>query len=226
MMTDNNQQFTIRSHVIGTLMYDARLAARWTPEECAGLLGISTEKYLNYEHGGEAPSLPELEILAYSLKIPMSHFWNRESLLEKGTPIPQEIDRLKLLRNRVIGARIRQDRETRNISENEFSQLCNITVEQLNLFENGIKEISIPQLEAILKNLDLRVEDMFDQAGLLGTWHKQHKALDNFSELPTELQDFISKPVNRPFIDLAIHLSELPVDKLRTVAEGLLEITY
>jgi len=37
--------------------------------------------------------------------------------------------------------------------------------------------------------------------------------------------DFISKPVNRPYLQLAQRLSEMSVEKLRMVAEGLLEIT-
>jgi hypothetical protein len=34
------------------------------------------------------------------------------------------------------------------------------------------------------------------------------------------------KPVNEPYIALAKKLSELPANKLRSIAEGLLEITY
>jgi len=37
---------------------------------------------------------------------------------------------------------------------------------------------------------------------------------------------FISKPVNLPYLELAMRLSDLSAEKLRGVAEGLLEITY
>jgi hypothetical protein len=50
--------------------------------------------------------------------------------------------------------------------------------------------------------------------------------MQEFSELPSELQQFVCKPINRPYLELAMRLSDLPVDRLRTVAEGLLEITY
>jgi hypothetical protein len=39
------------------------------------------------------------------------------------------------------------------------------------------------------------------------------------------LQSFVSQPINRPYIELAQRLSEMPTAKLRTIAEGLLEIT-
>jgi hypothetical protein len=44
--------------------------------------------------------------------------------------------------------------------------------------------------------------------------------------LPDDLQQFICQPVNRPFLELAKHLQGMPVDKLRSIAESLLEITY
>jgi len=47
-----------------------------------------------------------------------------------------------------------------------------------------------------------------------------------FNELPAELVDFINKPINRPYLELAKKLSEMSVDKLRNIAESLLEITY
>ena len=46
------------------------------------------------------------------------------------------------------------------------------------------------------------------------------------SDLTPEMQQFVEKPVNQPYLEIAMRLSELPVDKLRTLAESLLEITY
>ena len=47
----------------------------------------------------------------------------------------------------------------------------------------------------------------------------------NFIELPIELQEFILKPVNQPYLEIAQKLSRMSVDKMRDVAEGLLDIT-
>ena len=49
--------------------------------------------------------------------------------------------------------------------------------------------------------------------------------MTNFDGLSPELQDFISKPINRPYLEIAQRLGDMSVEKLRTVAEGLLEIT-
>ncbi|NIP32622.1 MAG: hypothetical protein GWN00_13130, partial [Aliifodinibius sp.] len=49
--------------------------------------------------------------------------------------------------------------------------------------------------------------------------------IDEFQNLPEELQEFIAKPVNQPYLELAKKLSELSADRLRGIAEGILEIT-
>jgi len=74
--------------------------------------------------------------------------------------------------------------------------------------------------------LNIRMEDFFDQRGPIGSWRAQQQAIKQFMELPRDLQDFVGRPVNLPYLTLAMRLSELSVDKLRGVAEGLLEITY
>ncbi len=59
----------------------------------------------------------------------------------------------------------------------------------------------------------------------MGNWRRQQRATQHIERLPPDLQEFISKPVNRPYLELAQRLSEMSVEKLRAVAEGLLEIT-
>ena len=49
--------------------------------------------------------------------------------------------------------------------------------------------------------------------------------MQQFLDLPKELQAFVCQPVNRPYLELAMKLSSMSTDKLRSVAEGLLDIT-
>jgi hypothetical protein len=74
--------------------------------------------------------------------------------------------------------------------------------------------------------MGMRVEDFFDKSGPVGQWRKEQDAVGKFKDLPANLQDFVCKPVNRPYVELALKLSELSVERLRAIAEGLLEITY
>jgi hypothetical protein len=51
------------------------------------------------------------------------------------------------------------------------------------------------------------------------------EAVQQFLEMPTELREFVALPVNRPYLELAMKLSTMSRDKLRSVAEDLLDIT-
>ncbi|MBC8509927.1 MAG: hypothetical protein H8D34_34190, partial [Chloroflexi bacterium] len=82
-----------------------------------------------------------------------------------------------------------------------------------------------PELEHMLKQLNISIDEFRDQTGPVGQWVVQERAIEQFSELPPELQDFVSKPINQPYLELAQRLSEMSVDQLRAVAEGLLDIT-
>jgi hypothetical protein len=44
--------------------------------------------------------------------------------------------------------------------------------------------------------------------------------------IPDEVQQFIKNPGNEPYLRLAMHLSSMSTEKLRAIAEGILEITF
>jgi hypothetical protein len=54
----------------------------------------------------------------------------------------------------------------------------------------------------------------------------EQKAIRDFLKLPPDLRGFASQPVNIPYLELARKLSGMSKDKLRSVAEGLLDITF
>ncbi|UCD42411.1 MAG: helix-turn-helix transcriptional regulator, partial [Chloroflexota bacterium] len=129
------------------------------------------------------------------------------------------------LRNRVIGATLRQARLEAGLTTLELSSSAGINEEQLNSYELGEQSIPLPELEALANSVNRTIKDFQDSRGPIGKWIKQQQAMKNFDDLSPELQDFISRPINRPYLEIAQRLSEMSVDKLRTVAEGLLEIT-
>jgi hypothetical protein len=80
-------------------------------------------------------------------------------------------------------------------------------------------------LESILTVMGSRIETFFDQSGPVGQWMNSQRGLEKFLELSEEMQKFVCQPVNRPYIELAMKLSDMSKEKLRAVAEGLLDIT-
>ena len=216
----------IRSKKLGVLIQSARSSSEKSIDECAEALNISNEQMAAYESGTASPSLPELEALAFNLKIPLDNFWGRE-VIEPAQIEPKvfEKGRLMRLRNRVIGASLRKARLEAGMTSLELSNTVSISEEQLNKYELGAEPIPLPELELLANSVNQTIKDFQDNRGPIGTWIKQQRAMQHFDDLSPELQDFISRPINRPYLEIAQRLSEMSVEKLRVVAEGLLEIT-
>ena len=134
--------------------------------------------------------------------------------------------RLTDLRHRMIGALLRQERMNASLSMKTVADQTGISTGRLKRYEMGERPIPLPELEVILKVLGGRVETFFDQGGPIGQWMSQQKAIQQFLELPLELQTFVCQPINKPYLELARKLSDMSTDKLRSVAEDLLDITF
>jgi transcriptional regulator with XRE-family HTH domain len=222
----NNAQITIREKKLGLLIRDARLAERRSIKECADAIGVKTGIFRAYEEGRRAPSLPELEALVYFLKLPIDRFWGNDTISDAPSPMEvEDITRLIALRQRMIGALLRQERTNANMSVRHLAGETGISQGRLKSYELGERPISVPELEIILAMLGTRMEVFFDQSGPVGEWMNTQLAMQKFLELPEDLQNFVCRPVNRPYLELAMKLSEMSREKLRSVAEGLLDIT-
>lgn len=222
----NNAQITIREKKLGLLIRDARVAERRSVKECADAIGIKPGLFRAYEEGRRSPSLPELETLVYFLKLPISQFWGKEIRSDAGSPFESvDVSRLIALRQRMIGALLRQERTNLNISIRHLASETGISQSKLKSYELGERAISVPELESILAAMGSRIEVFFDQSGPVGQWMNSQRAMQKFLELPEEMQNFVCQPVNRPYLELAMKLSDMSREKLRSVAEGLLDIT-
>ena len=221
----NNAQITIRQKKLGLLIRDARMAERRSIKECADAIGVQTGQFRAYEEGRRAPSLPELEALVFYLKLPINQFWGRETRADSIFVEAVDVARLITLRQRMIGALLRQERNNVNMSIRHLSTETGITQARLKVYELGERAIPVPELETILAVMGSRIETFFDQNGPVGQWMTSQQAMQKFLELPEEMQNFVCQPVNRPYLELAMKLSDLSREKLRAVAEGLLDIT-
>lgn len=224
---DTKTQTTIRTKKLGVLIRDARLTARRSVQDCAEALGIRKGLFRSYEEGERSPSLPELEALVYYLGLPLDHFWSKEIKSTSASPI-QNIDLSKLMaiRQRKIGALLRQERMNASMSIRNLANKTGIAGARIKAYELGESPIPLPELEVLVAALGGRVESFFDRHGPIGQWMLSEEAVREFLELPLELRQFVATPVNRPYLELAMKLSSMSRDKLRAVAENLLDITY
>ncbi|KAF0108377.1 MAG: Xre family DNA-binding protein [Anaerolineaceae bacterium] len=220
-------QVTLRTRKLGVLIRDARLAARKTIPECAAAAGVTRGIFRAYEEGRRAPSLPEMEILTYFLGLPIRHFWSKEAVSDDAPRTAAlDLPALAAVRQRMIGALLRQEREKASISGKALAEQTGISASRIRAYEMGARPIPMPVLEGLVAALGGQVEDMFDQTGPIGQWMNQQKAIQDFLQLPPDLQDFVCRPVNLPYLQLALKLSSLSTEKLRSVAENLLDITF
>ena len=192
-------QITIRTKKLGILIRDARIASRRSTKECAAAINVTNSVFKAYEEGRKAPSLPELETLVYYLELPIGHFWSNESLSDAPERISElDLPRLTGLRHRMIGAFLRQERMNASLSMKSIAEQTGISSSRLKRYELGERPIPLPELEVILKVLGGRIETFFDQGGPVGQWMTQQKAIQQFLDMPVELQNFVCQPVNRP----------------------------
>jgi transcriptional regulator with XRE-family HTH domain len=224
---DIKTQITIRTKKLGVLIRDARLSARRSVQECAEAIGVRTGVFRAYEEGTRSPSLPELEALVYYLDLPLNHFWSKE-IKSGSSSRSQKLDlpRLLSLRQRKVGALLRQERMNASISIRNLATSTGIAPSRIKAYELGERAMPLPELEVLVSTLGGRIESFFDTSGPIGQWMISEEAVKDFLEMPAELRQFVSTPVNRPYLELAMKLSNLSRDKLRSVAEDLLDITY
>jgi transcriptional regulator with XRE-family HTH domain len=217
---------TIRAKKLGALIRDARMVSGESVETCAKWIGVSLADFEAYENGELSPSLPELELFAYALDVPLGHFWEDVALSQgDGARGSFDTGQFAQLRQRIIGAKLRKARLERGLSLEEISANVKIDIQTLSAYELGEQTIPLPVLESLASELGLSIRELQDQHGPVGTWISQQRAIQEFLSLPPELQAFVGKPINLPYLELAQRLSEMSVEKLRAVAEGLLEIT-
>lgn len=222
----NPSHIKIRSKIIGILLMDARLYRGRSIQECANIIGVTEDVYESYEYGVSSPSLPELESLAYYLKMPLDHFWEDEIISEKGMN-DDEIDYEKLikLRHKIIGTKIQQARTENGLTLERFAELSGVPARTMESYELGETPLPIPELEVISQILNRPLFEFRDQDTILSKAPDMLQITKQLQEMPSDLLAFVMKPINRPYLELAQRLSEMSVDKLRAVAEGLLEIT-
>ncbi|PIE80771.1 MAG: hypothetical protein CSA11_06885 [Chloroflexi bacterium] len=213
-----------RAQILGNLIRDARLYAGIRHRDCAKALGITEDEYKQAETGEYQVTLPDLEVLALFLKVPMGYFWGTETLFEgKDVNYSGMLD----LRQKVIGAMIRQSRLKARESTAAFAEILEVDENEIQEYESGSKPISYIQLEKLCQHLNISISHFVDdQHGPLRRHEAEQRLQKIFDDLDVGLQSFLANPSNVSYLETAKTLSEMDVVRLRQVAESLLEITF
>jgi transcriptional regulator with XRE-family HTH domain len=217
--TDSN-----RAKVLGQLILKARESSGCTIEECAELLGISPEAYAAIEETGADISLPELEALALFFSVPMAYFWGSESLEEEKST---DFELYVSLRQRILGSLLRQARLDADLSIEQLAEQVDLDAQLISSYEAGEQSIPYFVLENLANSLNLDIQYFAAEGhGPLAKLESERQMLKRFNELPSDVQAFVVEPINLSYLETAMRLSKMDADKLRDIAEGLLDITF
>jgi len=216
----------LRAKKLGILIRDARLSSGKTMRECGNAISVSGSTISAYESGDSSPSLPELEILAYFLKVPVGHFWTG-TILSAEDEIFSQLDSqdTMTLRDKQIGKILEKAREQLELTYEEITEQTGITYGRMKRFEAGESSVPFPELELLTNTLKLSLQKFAEQESAIGKWITARAGVEEYLNLPTDIQAFVTNPTNLPYLELAKRLSGLSADQLRSIAESLLEIT-
>lgn len=216
----DEQSRTLRGKILGALLRDARLDSGKSMKELGEMIGSSYSTISSFEHGRKSFSLPELELLAYHLDVPLQHFLDpsTESLADEPRFEPSIMIEL---RDRMIGAMLRKRRNELGCSIREIADRTDMPPSRISAYERGKRSIPLPDLESLLIVLEDSLDNYIDQDGPIGAWHRNQEAFEQFKELPPDLRQFFSDPDHRTYLLLAKELSRLNVHDLRSITNTL-----
>jgi transcriptional regulator with XRE-family HTH domain len=222
---DFNELRVLRARILGVLIRDARISRNCAIEDCAERIGVDAQTLTQWELGLAHPSLPDLELLAYELGIPISHFWNTKTITGNNHSNAISQSEYTALRNRVVGAMLQQAREAAQLSEQELGERIDVGPEVITAYELGQKPIPMTELTSLASAVSVSLSHFLDNSSRVGSWLEQQEDFRRYQQVPKDVRSFISNPVNSVFVELAMWFSALGVNDLRGIAESILNLS-
>ena len=162
------EQYRIRGRMLGVLIRDARKSVRRSVEVCARVLDISVDEFTAWEEGSVIPSLPQLELLAYYLDIPVQHFWSPTTREQADSGDISTQSDFIAVRQRMIGANLCRVRELVGFSLQHLGEVCEVSPQRIRSYEMGIVPIPVSHLVAFAEALDCNMDVFLEQASYVG----------------------------------------------------------
>lgn len=215
----------LRKKMLGVQLRHARSRFRLTVDEVAQATGFSEDAIDSFERGQGDITLPQLEILADLYGVPMARFWSGEPLPDDPRPgLPAA--RIIQLRQRIIGILLRQAREEAGRTQAELAELLACDNAQIADVEAGRVPVSLMELETMAAFLDRPIEYFLDE-GMRPRGDRVPSVNESagLSRLPADIREFLARPESGRLIRVAMRLAKLPGATLRSLGEGLLDIS-
>lgn len=231
MLNANNVR--IKRKMLGVLIRNARLLAGFNIKETATMLGIPPSLLSDYEFGLKEAGLPILEALARICDIPISYFWSENPFPEPDTKYPTH--KAIPIRRKMLGVLLSKTRTEAGHSIEQVAKFLGCSPSLITQYEFGEVDIPFSQLTALAELLKVDIEhflvpseaDIGSNGNIpISTESIDLGAVTEISGIPEDVVEFLQDPSNILYLKLAMRLQGLSSETLRTLAEGILDITY
>ncbi len=214
----------LRARILGVLIHQNRLAASRSIEECATYLQVQPREVECWEYGDQVPSLPQLELFAQFLKVPVSQFW-QGSAPETTAPSTVPQDQFVALRQRLVGGLLRAARESKNLSIEQLGRATSLDADVVEEYESGARIVPMNHLLALANAVERNVDYFLETEEL-----SQDKLLPAPNDLQLGEADRASAQTTidqktQGIIKLAVAFSHIPSEELHRIADALLAIS-
>jgi transcriptional regulator with XRE-family HTH domain len=164
-----NEYNRTRAKILGVLIRDARLYSGRTVQDCANLLNISEDEFLQAELGERILSLPSLEALAMYLDVSLDHFWGDQVIGHtRRTDYTAFMDR----QNERIGQLLQQAREDQERTLADLADEIKVSPEQIAAYESGEAPVPLLDLDRLARYLGHSLNYFIDDSD---SWLSSHE---------------------------------------------------
>lgn len=219
----NDQLLFIKAKKFGVRLAGYRQSRGLTIDLLSQWTCIPRDELERVEQGQSTLSLPEIELIAKKLGVTTQNLLEGEIEAANAEQQGEFKQHYAAIRDRLIALSLRKTRIEKELALEIIADRCGISASELEGYESGSQPIPWPILEVLCSEYGIPVESLAKRED--GKTTAPDQAVPTAS-LPEGLAEFVQNPGNLPYLELARKLSELDAAKLRSIAEGLLEITY
>lgn len=223
---DVDTRLKLKTKMVGAEIRAAREDSGKSIKSAAELIGVGSGTMSSYEHGRRGISLPELELLAYWLDIPVANLLDGlPSAPERTVHFDPKV--VVSFRQKMIGSLLRKHRIASEMTIGKLAEKVGFPASRISAYERGIRPIPIPFLELLVDALNRSMDEYIDTEGQgpIAGWYRERRAYETFRSLPPDYRDFLAEPENHGFVRAAMRLREISYEQLRTLADSLAAIT-
>lgn len=130
--------------------------------DCAKVLNIQKERYHHFEEGNGVLSLPELELLAIFLEVPLQSFFQDSDLeLDQAALLSEEkMPMYKNLRDKMIRTKLNLEIENKGISAENLNDKTGISLQTLKSYQENGESIPFDHLTQITEHLGIPINSL------------------------------------------------------------------